>query len=128
MEDKIINIEIPAGKKVMLCISISQQEIRMLNEDAQTISLDNIINNISTNTNIAKDLIIGRTRKQLVACARMCFIYLATEQGYTSVKIGRYLGRDHSTILNALGKYKQLLNAKDQLLLRIIAQIQLVAL
>jgi chromosomal replication initiation ATPase DnaA len=126
MDEKIINIEVPAGKKVMLSISICTQEIPVINDDALTMSLDNILTHISNSTNIAKELIISRSRKQMIVAARMCFIHIATEQGYTSVKIGKYLGRDHSTVLNGLQKYTQLLKYKDHLLLKIISQIELI--
>lgn len=45
-----------------------------------------------------------RSRRIEYVYARMIFAYIARELGYFYGQIGRYIGRDHATVINALSK------------------------
>ena len=49
----------------------------------------------------------GRGRDQYTAEARHLLCYLLDRAGYTRAAIGRLLGRDHSTIIHAIGRIER---------------------
>jgi len=49
----------------------------------------------------------GRRRDQHIVEARHLLCYLLDRAGYTRAAIGRLLGRDHSTIIHAIGRVER---------------------
>lgn len=47
-----------------------------------------------------------RNRQINYVYARMIFAYVARELGFLLVQIGRYIERDHSSVINALKKFE----------------------
>ena len=47
-----------------------------------------------------------RNRRINYVYARMIFAYVARELGCLHVQIGRYIGRNHSSVINALKKFE----------------------
>lgn len=57
----------------------------------------------------AHEILGGRRHRNLVA-ARMCVAYELREKGYTLQQIGRWLKRDHSTVLYGIRKVDRMLS------------------
>lgn len=66
--------------------------------------LDQIVDIVSSKTGITQSEIKGRSRKQQVILARHMVSFIATFAGYTVMKVGEYLNRHYSTIINSRDK------------------------
>jgi chromosomal replication initiation ATPase DnaA len=62
-------------------------------------SIDKIMSAVSNATGVPVDDIMSRSRKSEKVQARHLFCKASSASGFTSVHIGRYLNRDHSTVL-----------------------------
>lgn len=63
---------------------------------------------------VAKDKGIRSTKRfKLLITYRQCFMKIASDTGYGSTDIARFLGFDHATVLHAKKRIKDLLDTKD---------------
>lgn len=61
-----------------------------------------ISNAVSQASKVKVDQILGRRRDSSVTAPRMALIRIASSAGATTHAIGRFLGRNHSTVLSSL--------------------------
>ena len=50
--------------------------------------------------------ITGPERKRSISIVRFCFMYIAKEYGFTHSVIGRFVNRDHSTVIHGVNNYE----------------------
>jgi hypothetical protein len=65
----------------------------------------------------------SRSRDKEVIALRQIFYKIATDEGHTRESIGKFIGRDHSTVVNALHEFNDLLSVKDKYLIQLYADI-----
>lgn len=78
------------------------------------IPLDYISERISGTFNVPKTSILGKSRKLEFLTGRHALCYVATNFGYSSVKIGKFIGRDHSTVLHSVIRAKEKMVTDDE--------------
>lgn len=76
------------------------------------ITMDAILYRVAWETGVPVDLIRGDRRTAKIARARQTFMRDAHEAGKSYSAIGRFLGRDHSTVIHACdpkrrGRYRR---------------------
>jgi chromosomal replication initiation ATPase DnaA len=50
--------------------------------------------------------ITGPERKRPISIVRFCFMYIAKEYEFTHAAIGRFVNRDHSTVIHGVNNYE----------------------
>lgn len=75
------------------------------------ISLDYITNRVSAVFGVPTDQILGRSRKGEYILSRHAFFLIAMANSHSSVKVGRFTGKDHATILHGAKR------ARDRMLI-----------
>ena len=50
--------------------------------------------------------LVGTERKRSISVVRFCFMYIAKEYGFTHSVIGRFVNRDHSTVIHGVNNYE----------------------
>ncbi len=50
--------------------------------------------------------ITGPERKRSISVVRFCFMYIAKEYDFTHAAIGRFVNRDHSTVIHGVKNYE----------------------
>ena len=84
-----------------------------INRNAEHHDLEVILKSVSSVTGIIPQDILGRNRQRNISVARHLFCYLAYNQnGFTLTSIGRFLVKDHSTVLNSIRKYENYIDCK----------------
>jgi len=78
-------------------------------------SLYKICLDICTHYNADVSKVRGRSRKEEVVYIRYQFIIAARDCEYTTIEIGDFLGRDHSSIVHFLNNYKVPRNIKSKI-------------
>lgn len=68
--------------------------------------MDKIIEVVEQLTGITRDEMLSRSRKHDLVEARSVFAYAASSVGFSASAIGRYLLRDHTTVLNLIKRAK----------------------
>lgn len=48
----------------------------------------------------------GAERKRSISVVRFCFMYIAKEYEFTHAAIGRFVNRDHSTVIHGVNNYE----------------------
>jgi len=67
-------------------------------------SLEQILQNVSQHTNIKKEDILKRCRKDTIVEARQIFCYISTwllDNPYSTVKVAKFLGLTHGTVVHS---------------------------
>jgi chromosomal replication initiation ATPase DnaA len=117
-------IELPVGKRIMLRMSIVVIDDNKTQPLSEVPSLDEVTKLVSTHTTIPVDQIRSSKRTEDLLYARMLLVALATTYDYSSKQLGRYLNRNHSSILHSIGTYNDLLSSNDERLLQLIDKVQ----
>lgn len=73
-------------------------------DDAQT--LPDILAKVVEMYGFSADLIRSGSHSRAIAWPRQHFMFLAIEGGYSTPRIGKFLGRDHSTVIYGARTYK----------------------
>jgi chromosomal replication initiation ATPase DnaA len=81
-----------------------------------------IIYRIAQGYGLSYDSVTGPSRQRHVNLARNHAYAALIDCGFTSAEIGRYMGRDHSTVINGAGNHNERISevrkrAEDQLLI-----------
>lgn len=77
--------------------------LKMVKEDRD---MDFIIAVITLKTGVTDDEIKGKGRKSRIVTPRQIFCKVAYMNGYSLKEIGRYINRDHTTILYSIKSYE----------------------
>ena len=56
--------------------------------------------------------ITGPERKRPISIVRFCLMYIAKDYGFTHAAIGRFVNRDHSTVIHGVKCYENYLELK----------------
>ncbi|CAB4148834.1 Chromosomal replication initiator, DnaA C-terminal [uncultured Caudovirales phage] len=87
--------------------------IRRENEDAE---LTTILEAVCSVTEIIPHDILAQNRQRHISIARHLFSYVAyTHYGYTLVAIGRFLIKDHSTVIHSINTFQNYLDCNYKL-------------
>ena len=102
-----------------LTLEVASQAIDDINRDAsrRSISPDEILDEVTRRFQVYKEELVGTSRKKGIVRARHIAVYLMHEElGMKHTDIGRLMGgRDHSTIINAVGKVNFQINVDSHL-------------
>ena len=94
--------------------------IRKENDNVQLIT---ILEAVCSTTEIIPHDIIAQNRKRDISIARHLFSYVAyTHYGYTLVAIGRFLNKDHSTVIHSINTFQNYLDCNYKLEAKYYAQ------
>jgi hypothetical protein len=63
--------------------------------------------------------ITGIETKRTISIVRFCFMFIANEYGFTYASIGRFVNRDHSTVIHGVKSYQNFLQLKYKYEMRI---------
>lgn len=63
-----------------------------------------VLRDAARSWNVPAEQILGRKRDLRTCAARWAVMHALDDLGWSSVKIGQYLNRDHTTILHGLGR------------------------
>ncbi len=76
---------------------------------------DEILDSVSNSLGIPTNVMKSKTRKQEVVYARFIYMNLSKRncKGFTLVRCGKVVNRDHATVLHGLKEYDNLKNYKD---------------
>jgi chromosomal replication initiation ATPase DnaA len=127
---QVVQIEVPAGKKIMLQISIVTADVTPKAEvlvvaDEDVPSLQHLAKIIERVCEVPTEQLRGEGRKHPLIFVRHLYVQVATLYNYNAVQIGNFLGgREHSTILNSLKVFRELYETLDDVLMLYIAQVQ----
>jgi chromosomal replication initiation ATPase DnaA len=126
---QVVQIEVPAGKKIMLQISIVAVDITpaldtVIVAENDVPSLDQLAKIIHLACNIPTEMLKGSSRQQPLVFIRHIFVQIATQYNYNSTQIGTFLNRDHSTVLNSLSAFADMFETLDDALMAQIAAVQ----
>ncbi|MFM2385714.1 MAG: Bacterial dnaA protein helix-turn-helix [Bacteroidota bacterium] len=117
-------VELPTGKRIMLRMSIVVVDANDAVPLSEVPSLGEIAKLVCTQAELTVDVIRSEKRTNEVLTARMLISAIATEYDYSSKQIGKYFNRDHSTVLNALKVFNDLLSSNDDMLLNLVEKLQ----
>ena len=114
----------PTVKSVSEIIKRSQKEVKMIGfikDDPtphQAVTLDQLTDHVSEYYTIPKSEVIGESRAREYLLPRQIIMYLAKNKLRLSLaKIGQFLGnRNHTTVMNAIGRIQVQLRNNRQLL------------
>ena len=82
-------------------------------KETEDIQLMTILEAVCSSTEIIPHDILGRNRQRNISVARHLFCYVAyTHYGYCLTAIGRFLVKDHSTVINSVNKFQGFLDFK----------------
>jgi len=77
------------------------------------LELTNILKAVCSATGIIPHDILSQNRQRSISTARHLFCYISYKHfGYCLTEIGRYLIRDHSTVINSVNKFQGFLDFK----------------
>jgi chromosomal replication initiation ATPase DnaA len=130
MQNEIVQIEVPAGKKMMLQISIVTVDVTpaadtLVVPDEDVPSLQHLAKIIERVCDVSTEQLRGEGRKHPLIFVRHMYVQLATLYYYNASQIGHYLGgRDHTTVLNSLKVFRELYETLDDVLMLYVAQVQ----
>ena len=94
--------------------------VRKENEDVE---LTTILEAVCSVTEIIPHDILAQNRQRHISIARHLFCYLAYKHyGYCLTAIGRFLIKDHSTVINSVNKYQNYLDCQYKLEAKYYAQ------
>ena len=65
---------------------------------------DDVIRDAARSWNVTEEQIMGKARCQRSCAARWSVMFALNDLGWSSVRIGQRLNRDHTTVLYALGR------------------------
>lgn len=116
--------EIQGGKMIVADIEnvrfqrgINKQNktIKKANEEENTISHEQIMDIVSTVTGISADEIKGNNKTNPYVHARFAFAALCVKYRFNECvsEVGRFIQRDHSTIISGLKKHEIYINYED---------------
>ncbi len=114
----------PTVKSVSEIIKKSQKEVKMVGfvkDDPtphQAVTLDQLTEHVSEYYTIPKSEVLGQSRSREYLLPRQIIMYLAKNKLRLSLaKIGQFLGnRNHTTVMNAIGRIQAQLRNNRQLL------------
>jgi chromosomal replication initiator protein len=112
-------IDLPIAEDVL-------QDLVTQSEEARAVSPDEIISATSSSFGVSTEDLVGPSRRQPLARARQVAMYLCRELTDLSLpKIGReFGGRDHTTVLHALDKVKQVMQSDKRIFDQVTALSQ----
>jgi len=85
---------------------LRQQLIKPYEPPQFDLEMNELLTIVSKVTNITKREILGDSRKREIIQARGLFCYMAVKNlSKMKITTGRFLNRDHTTIINAVKKY-----------------------
>lgn len=88
----------------------------MVDIEAQVIPaspMQQIIKDVAAETGVSRDDLLGKSRLRTVVRARWIAMHRMRELGYSYPAIGRRLGKDHTTVLSGVRKYKWQLRQQE---------------
>ncbi len=92
-----------------ITLSLAEKFISDIVTITSKIDGNKIVNSASEKYNIPRDVILGKSRRNDIAWARHMAIYVMKKlMGCSTVEIGKFFNRDHSTIMASIEKIKKL--------------------
>jgi len=73
---------------------------------ATKIKMKHILDSVSELYDVDVSDLKSASRKLKFAIPRQIFCYVAVDKGHTTMQVGRFLDRDHSTVVHAVRKVK----------------------
>ena len=115
------------SRKLSNVQKLSESRIRELENEVQKLKIQLI--NPATPPNANKELLailkavsevsmitpgdlVGPERKRSISVVRFCFMYIAKEYEFTHASIGRFVNRDHSTVIHGVKNYDSWIELK----------------
>lgn len=71
-----------------------------------------IAEEIAGEAGISLDDITGHSRKKIIVQTRHLVCFVSNQRGYTVSQIGRAIGRDHTSVMNAIRNVKRNLDKR----------------
>jgi chromosomal replication initiation ATPase DnaA len=94
-----------------------------IRKENQDVELTTILEAVCSVTEIIPHNILAHNRQRHISIARHLFSYVAyTHYGYTLVGIGRFLNKDHSTVIHSINTYQNYLDCNYKLEAKYYAQ------
>ena len=118
-------------KKYQLTISKYEKEISRLKhlltkpigKEKEDVKLTMILEAVSSITEIIPHDILAQNRQRAISTARHLFCYVAYKHyGYCLTAIGRFLNKDHSTVIHSINTYQNYLECNYKLEAKYYAQ------
>ena len=110
LESKVENIESKYQKEIERLKTMIINPIHKMNKNKELLE---ILQKVCDASGIIPHDILSKTRKREVVIARQLFCYLTmTFYNYTLVQVGRFLNRDHSTVIHSVNAYTDYLQMK----------------
>lgn len=110
LESKVENIESKYQKEIERLKTMIINPINKMNKNKELLE---ILQKVCDASGIMPHDILSKTRKREVVIARQLFCYLTmTYYNYTLVQVGRFLARDHSTVIHSVNAYTDYLQMK----------------
>lgn len=74
----------------------------------KAVTPQDIVNQVATQLNVDPKLMVGRSHARTITQARQLAMYLLCEvHGQTTTSVGKFFGRDHSTVMYAVSTVKE---------------------
>lgn len=110
LETKIELIERNYQKEIERLKTMIINPIHKMNKNKELLE---ILQKVCDASGIMPHDILSKTRKREVVIARQLFCYLTmTYYNFTLVQVGRFLSRDHSTVIHSVNAYTDYLQMK----------------
>lgn len=110
LETKVELIERNYQKEIERLKTMIINPIHKMNKNKELLE---ILQKVCDASGIMPHDILSKTRKRDIVIARQLFCYLTmTYYNYTLVQVGRFLSRDHSTVIHSVNAYTDYLQMK----------------
>ena len=98
-----------------------------IRRENDNVELTTILEAVCSVTEIIPHDILAQNRQRHISIARHLFCYLAYKHyGYCLTAIGRFLIKDHSTVINSVNKYQGFLDCQYKLEAKYYAQCKII--
>ena len=79
-------------------------------KSGKNVTPQDVVDAVAAQMHVDAALMVGRSHTRTITRARQIAMYLLCEShGLSTTCVGRFFGRDHSTVVHAIGKIKELL-------------------
>ena len=79
-------------------------------KSGKNVTPQDVVDAVAAQMHVDAALMVGRSHTRTITRARQIAMYLLCEiHGLSTTCVGRFFGRDHSTVVHAIGKIKELL-------------------
>ena len=120
-----LEVSLKPGQEICISIKITATNEIEVKDVQRFLSLDEILDKVSTAINIPPQDILSKSRKTNNVFARYIFMYVAVVYyRYSKNKLGEYLKMNHTSATHGVNEFKNLYEQGNAILMPMVRQVQ----